>query len=244
METSTPFSGTVHNLPNISPTSELETKFKSLSFIGREQRKMYDRRAQIEGDPWSGWIQVEAFIFKSVFSDNMGVPLEIRVNPEFGTEAKAKEQALRYSQILGQSPLEFRARLEIMDLNKGTWSDGGGGGGNHERKSLNLNTGHGEDMIEKKTIHNFFIHELCHVTFDYLHKDKGEWICAQNNDGKFISEYARDSPTTEDIAESLTAWYLITFHPDSVSKEKITKIQETIPHRLQYCNKYIQCWTC
>lgn len=233
METSTPFAGTVHDLPNIAPLSEYSTKLKEVSYVGQEQRMMWDYRVM-------QWIYPQAFVFTSIFSDNKDVPLEVRVNPEFGTEEKALEQAVRYSEILGQIPLEFRARLEILDLSAGTWSDGGRGGGNYGRKSMNLNTGCGEDMIAKGTINNFFFHEGSHVSFDYLHKDEAEWICAQNDDGAFISSYARDNPASEDIAESVNAWYLITFHPDNVSKEQTAKIKKTIPNRIAYFNRYIQ----
>ena len=51
----------------------------------------------------------------------------------------------------------------------GTTADGGGGGGNFHRKSINLNTGAGEEMEKAGSIEEFFVHEGTHASLDGFH---------------------------------------------------------------------------
>merc|ERR1712168_550622 len=124
------------------------TTFENISFVGRPQKTMWDMRV------WD-WIEVNAFVFNASFSD--GKDVEVRVNPEFKTIGKAEKQAKKYTEIIGRVPRLFRERLEILDLNNGTWLEGGSASGNSDRRSINLNTGIGEDLIKAGTIENLFI---------------------------------------------------------------------------------------
>jgi len=140
LNSTTPFQGTLWDFPNII-RKEDGTTFENISFVGRPLKTMWDHRV-IPQD----WIEVNAFVFNASFSD--GKDVEVRVNPEFETEGKAEEQAKKYSEIIGRVPRLFRERLEILDLNNGTWWEGGSASGNSDRRSINLNTGVGEDLIK------------------------------------------------------------------------------------------------
>ena len=50
------------------------------------------------------------------------------------------------------------------------------------------------------------IHEAAHTSLDtHLYRTQ-QWEEAVAADGRFISDYARDFPTREDIAESYVVW--------------------------------------
>ena len=64
-------------------------------------------------------------------------------------------------------------------------------------------------------------------------KAKG-WLAAQKADDEFISTYAKDSPTREDIAESFLTWIVVRHRSDRVSKSHVKKILKAIPNRIKY----------
>ena len=63
---------------------------------------------------------------------------------------------------------------------------------------------------------------------------KPKWIAAQKADGEFISNYAKDSPNREDLAESYLPYFAVRYRPDRISKSLAKKIKQTIPNRIKY----------
>jgi len=76
-------------------------------------------------------------------------------------------------------------------------------------------------------------HEATHTSFDAEHANSAGWLAAQDADPNFISSYARDNPTREDVAESLLPWFALR-HAGGLFPFQITSIQATIPNRLAY----------
>ena len=59
------------------------------------------------------------------------------------------------------------------------------------------------------------------------------------SDGGFISTYARDNPTQEDIAESILPWLAVRYRSDRISGADEQKILSAIPNRLAYFDREI-----
>ena len=59
-----------------------------------------------------------------------------------------------------------------------------------------------------------------------------DWIKAQEADGEFISEYARNHPTSEDVTESFQAWFILRYRTDRLSNPRSYKkrIMKAIPN--------------
>ena len=57
---------------------------------------------------------------------------------------------------------------------------------------------------------------------------------SQEADGVFISDYARDHPDREDIAESILMYFAVRYHPRRLSPEDRWAILTAIPNRLAY----------
>ena len=66
------------------------------------------------------------------------------------------------------------------------------------------------------------------------HEDTAGWLEAQRDDGAFISEYARDYPQREDLAESFGPWFALRYLPDRLTADERWAIATTMPNRLAY----------
>ena len=68
-----------------------------------------------------------------------------------------------------------------------------------------------------------------------------EWICAQNDDGKFISSYALNSNNYgEDFAESILPWLAATFRENRQDWSTMNTVRSTIPNRMKYFDQKIR----
>ena len=56
-------------------------------------------------------------------------------------------------------------------------------------------------------------------------------------DKKFISEYAREEPWAEDVAETILWRIAVRYKPDKISKKNYRKVLEAIPNCLKYFNE-------
>jgi len=224
---SPPYFGTIFNFPNIITASD-PTSYTGITYAGRGSRLMFDGR-------YGGrWITVNAYLFTATFSDHSNV--EFRCNPEYGY-SDAYNQAAKYANALGRIPEIFRSRVDIFDLNRGTSAQGGRGGGGFDRRSMSLNTGYAAEKEAEGIIEELFIHEGAHASLDGYHANAREWICAENDDRKFISTYSRDNPAREDVAESVLPWLAVKFRSNRISQNDASKIRRTIPNRIAYFDK-------
>ena len=78
-----------------------------------------------------------------------------------------------------------------------------------------------------------FLHEASHTSLDPYHYNNN-WEAAQKADGNFISTYARDYPTSEDVAESFPMYYALRYKPSRISNSLRDTIIDTIPNRVIY----------
>mgnify|MGYP000324054090 FL=1 len=159
--------------------------------------------------------------------------ITIRVNAEFETENKAKEQAIKYAKIIGQLPNFLRTKnLKTLTIHKGNeeW-----GGGNND---ILIYTGSGYQM--KEFIEGTVIHEAAHTSLDpqwHGSIKRSKWNKAMKADNKFVSPYAKKFPKREDIAETINWWIAVRCKSDRISKLTYEKIILGIPNRLKYLDE-------
>ena len=109
-----------------------------------------------------------------------------------------------------------------------------GGGNNNILIHTDWSTKHYEDQgILEETL----IHEAAHTSLDQTHAKNPFWIESQKLDGNFISQYAKDYPEREDIAESFLPYFAIKYRKDRISDEMLNIIENTIPNRINYFDK-------
>ena len=77
------------------------------------------------------------------------------------------------------------------------------------------------------------MHEASHTSLDAQHASAAGWIAAQNADGEFISNYARDYPTREDVAETFVPYFAVQSRRDRLQPAMVETILTTIPNRIR-----------
>lgn len=213
-----PFHGTIFLDPDIITDSDYST-FVSLSYAGQDTRRMYDRRI-------ADWVSLTPFLFNSEFDD--GLTIEIQVNPEFLNPDGAELVAIKFATAVGRLPTVLRKDVETLSIHKGNESFGGG------NNNILIHTGRAGIHENKGILEEVLIHEASHTSLDADHSTSSGWILAQQKDGNFISTYAKDHPTTEDIAASFLVYFAVRYRSERISESLKNKILETIPNRIAY----------
>lgn len=214
-----PFGGTIFIDPDII-TSADPTTFVESNYAGTGLRTMFDRRV-------NNWVEREAFLFDATYSD--GLTIEIQVNPEFGSVEAAREKADFYAEVFGRLPYDLRVDVRTSWIHMGDEAFGGG------NNNLLIHTGSlAQSYIDGGILEETLVHEAAHTSLDAAHANAAGWLAAQQADGEFISTYARDNPTREDIAESFLPYLAIRHRADRISMSLYDTIVDTIPNRIAY----------
>jgi hypothetical protein len=182
---------------------------------------MFDRRV-------NGWVTLDPYLFVASYDD--GLSIEVQVNPEFGSVAAAQAEAEKYAEVIGRLPTALRLDVETSWIHMGVQPFGGGNNNlliHTEQAAL-----YGADGILEET----FVHEAVHTSLDAYHATASGWVAAQAADPVFISDYARDFPQREDIAESFVPYLAVRYRADRIPAELATTILEAIPNRIAYFN--------
>ncbi len=216
-------SGTLSVDPDILTPDDPSTFLKA-TYTGRGERTIYDRRP-------ADWVTHDPFLFEATYSD--GFRIEIQVNPEFETSGQAQREADKYGHLIGQLPKALRGpEFQTVWIHKGVELFGG------SNNNVLIHTGMAESNYEPDGIlEEALIHEAGHTSLDSTHSASPGWLEAQRNDMDFISEYARDYPTRENLAETFPVWMAIRYREHRISARLATTIQSRIPHRLEYLDE-------
>ena len=213
-----PFDGTIFLDPDIITSSDPST-FKSLAYAGQAERTMFDRRVD-------DFITLNPFIFNANYTD--GLSIEIQINPEFKNVAEAEIQALKYAEVFGKLPTALRSDVKTSWIHKGT--EPFGGGNNNLLIYIGQSLEYENDGILEETL----VHEAAHSSLDEYHSTSSGWLNAQKLDPSFISTYARDNPTREDVAETYLLYLALRYRPERISSSLKATILKTIPNRIKY----------
>jgi hypothetical protein len=214
-----PFSGTIFIDPDIITAAD-PTRYTGMTYTGQGIRLMYDRRI-------GAFANYNAYLFATQFSD--GLSIEIQVNPEFGSSANAQAQAEFYAPVIGRLPRALRVDVQTVWLHQGDFPFGGG---NH---NLLIHNGSiAQSYVTGGILEEAFVHEASHTSLDATHASAPGWLAAQAADPEFISTYARDNPTQEDIAESFLPWLAVRHRPERITVALANTITSTIPNRIAY----------
>jgi hypothetical protein len=229
-----PYHGSIFVDPDIIKDSD-PTSFVSLTYIGQETRFMFDRRG-------SKSKKYNAHLYIAAFDD--GVEMEIQVNPEF-SQASALKLAEIYSRPLGQMPFTLRKHIKYVFIHDGNYDFSGNlnssegiydasGDGSFSDGWVLIHTLRGDEYIADNILAETLVHEAVHATFERDHAGSAKWLQAQQQDIGFITTYAQQYHTTEDLAESFLFYLAVRYKPDRISDELNQTISTTIKHRINY----------
>ncbi len=213
-----PFLGTIFIDPDIIKPSD-PSAYLGLADARQDYRTMYDRRE-------NNWVRRNAYLFNATYKD--GLKIEVQVNPEFGSAGEARKEAVKYADVIGQLTTSLRRDVETVWIHKGVNPFGGG------NNNLLIHTGQAVKYIKDGILEETFVHEAAHTSLDSRHANRSKWLAAQKADDEFISNYAKDYPNREDVAESYLPYFAIRYRPDRISKSLASKIMQAIPNRIKY----------
>lgn len=213
-----PYSGTIFIDADIITSSDLSS-IQSTTYTGQSMVTMFDRRV-------NDWVMGNAYLFNVVWDD--GLTSVAQINSEFGSVANATIEAEKYAFLIGQLPKCLREDVNEIWVHKGVEPFGGG------NNSILIHTGQTINYENDGILEETLVHEASHTSLDAAHSASTGWLNAQVLDNEYISTYAQDNPTREDIAESFLTWLATKYRQAVISTVDLNNITQTIPNRLSY----------
>lgn len=216
-----PFQGTAFIDPDLIVASD-PSALRNLDYAGRDTRRMFDRRAD-------AFVVADAFLFNATFEAETIV--EVQVNAEFGDAVTAERHAAFYARAIGQLPAGLRTRVETVWIHRGDMPFGGG------NDNILIHTGKAAEYLRDGVLEEILMHEAAHTSLDPVHAAADGWLAAQEADGGFISDYARDHPGREDVAESFGPFFAVRHRPERISRDVALTIEATMPDRIEFFDR-------
>jgi len=209
-----PFANTTSPCSDIIRATD-PTAFTGLTYVGEGERDVWDRRV-------GGGTRLTFVLYNATYDDGMMV--EIRVERDTFKE-QAEYYAGKYSKPFGQLPAGVRTRVRALSIMTGIQPWGGG------LDDITIHNGIVYELTNE--LEETLLHEAAHTSLtDY--NLSAEWKAAQQADNTFISEYARDNPEREDVAESYVAYLAVRYRAARILKTDADKIVQAIPNRIAF----------
>ncbi len=239
-----PYRGTAFIDPDLIVASD-PSALRSLDYAGHDTRRMFDRRAD-------AFALTDAYLFNAAFEGETVV--EVQVNAEFGDAATAERHAAFYARAIGQLPAGLRTRVETVWIHRGDMPFGGG------NDNILVHVGKAAEYLRDGVLEEILMHEAAHTSLDPVHSAADAWLAAQTADGRchpcarltgawtgsrvariappgFISDYARDHPHREDVAESFGPFFAVRHRRGRISRSMTRTIEATMPNRIEYFDR-------
>ena len=165
-----------------------------------------------------------SYLFNVRLSD--GWSARVQVDSSLGDLSTARRHARGMGETLGLTPAVLRSKIQWVCL--------------HDYEDVSNNYAiRGQGMVyylpgrEANRLAAITLHEGAHASLDSDHYPSPGWRAAVEADGNFITEYAREVPTGEDIAESFVA-YFQALYSRNITDEDVRQVLLTIPNRIEY----------
>ena len=215
-----PFGDTVGTVFDIIQESD-SSLFACIEYLGRGERQVWDKR--VDDEP-----TIDAFLFRARYQD--GADIEIIINPEFGSAEAAQEEAEVYTKPLGQLPSSLREGIETFSVHKGDESPHAGTG------VITLYADTTRQRQSYDHLEETLFHEAVHASWDERYEQSEEWLTAQENDGRFLTQYGLDAEAGEgeDLAETALFAYAVSHFPGRIPPADTEDILGTVPNRIKF----------
>lgn len=195
--------------------------FSSIQYIGQEVKEMPDSRTDI-------LLDISTYVFEVSFIS--GDTIEIWAHSTFGDEFAAQEYADKLTSRLGKLPEFIRNIISHVVLHKGNE----GAFAESEGHFFVLYSDNMDVRISNNDLEETVFHESIHAALDFEYLQSSQWWQAQQNDDAFITQYAKDNPSKEDMAESALFAYTMIKYSDRLSSEIQNWVNTNIPNRYAF----------
>ena len=168
-------------------------------FVG----SLFAAKRDVQG-PWRAgflrfkqWVRVDAYLFDVHYDAGRW---SIRFIPDSGDLDSVQEFVDGFAETLGRMPRALLSDLREVELMDGVDYAGGNG----DQRIIHWGRDAEDPWVERDGwLEELLFHEGVHAVLDRKYLSSPGWIAAREADGAFISDYARDYPDREDLAETL-----------------------------------------
>ena len=136
-----------------------------------------------------------------------------------------------YGKGVSRLPKILRLNIDTVTINAGNVPWGGG------NRDILIHTGSSEfykNFWEGDIIEETLVHEAAHTSLDPRIYNTEAWHAAVAEDGKYISDYAREFPRREDVAETFVVWLATRCSKDTMTTEKLAEWEGHMGARFAY----------
>ncbi|MDE0522621.1 MAG: hypothetical protein OXH79_11760 [Boseongicola sp.] len=195
--------------------------FACIEYEGRIRAEMPDpRREGLHADG--------VYSYSAKYTD--GSSVGIWVHPDVGSQNAAHNLALQVADPVGKLPTIMRSKLDHEVIHEGNLS----GFSEDKGRFFVLYSENMATLLRNEFLEESVFHKSVHATLDHPMSASAEWKRVQRADGGFVTEYARERPDKEDLAESaLFAWALL-FHPGRLPDSVEERVRQIMPNRLAF----------
>ncbi len=174
------------------------------------------------------------FLFTARFSDT--TEIEIRVHPEIGGLDAARAEVDRYTVPLGRLPTVLRRGIERLAIRLGDETATAS-----PAEGISMQTGNTRVRLDADRLEETLFHEAVHTTLDatFAYMRSPRWMAAQEADGRWLTEYGRNNPDSEDLAETALFAYGLVRNPERFPAGVAATIRERIPNRIDFIETII-----
>ena len=211
------------------------TTFKKLTF--KKEKKTADVYKKLKySDKWNKKKLFRSFSFIAEYEDNITVELLVEYEKDKKDFEKAEEKALFYSKMYGQMPHFIKTHNKKIYIHNDFAESSGSGRWwvEYQKREFHFNPKNCKYPFEYSRCAVIMVHELAHVIQQLTGVIRpSKWMTARKLDNKkYASEYAKTN-AYEDFAESLTAWVVVRYKSNKISKSDIKKFNRFIPNRFK-----------
>jgi hypothetical protein len=223
--TTTPYRSTIYEFGALYSLED-PTLYLYTVYTGRQTRNVYDRRID-------AFVNLEGYLFNAHYRG--GKVIEVFVNDEFDSLPVATRVAEFYPRTLGLLPYLFIDNIDRMWIHLGQAELGG------TNNTLLIHTDRAGDYAKLQILEEVMLHEAAHSALDWAYGglvDEDAWRSAQAKDPGFISEYAKEFPLREDVADSIIAYFAARVKPERFDAAIVELIERQIPNRLDVLSQF------
>lgn len=195
--------------------------FESFIYLKQERKEM-------PGANTNELFDEKAYIFKASFSNQK--ELEIWCHSSFISKDKAEEYVAKLCPRLGKLPEIQRDMLNHVVIHTGNRT----AFAETEGRFFVLYSENMDTRIRNNDLEETVFHESVHASLQDIYENTSEWKTAQEKDKNYITSYAMEKPSLEDMPESALFCYTLIKYPGRLSTEIENWVKEYIPNRLEF----------
>lgn len=204
----------------------------------KESLYMYDKRINNGSggvlDFGGGYDYIDVYSFEPVFSNGFK-KMKIHVNSELDYD-EAEDYAFTYAILFGQMPRALVESIDALWIHKKGFDKYLAIDGN----KIVIYLEHANIDHRSGTLGEILFHEATHTAIDKFCINNPAWSYAQKQDAKWISNYAKDNPSREDVAESFLPYFALRYRRNAITDVTAQIIENVMPNRIVFFDNLIR----